>query len=209
MGKFKDLTGQKYGNLTVIERAENAPNGRVQWKCVCDCGNQTVCRAFNLQNGHTRSCGCLHEEGTRTTHGMKRSRLYRIWESMKTRCNNPSSQRYEDYGGRGIKVCNDWEHFEAFRDWALANGYQEHLTIDRKDNDGPYSPENCRWATMKAQQSNKRNNFLLTHNGKTLTISQWAAETGIERRTIAKRKKLGWSDAEALTIPVRKQTRRN
>lgn len=208
MGKFIDLTGQRFGRLTVIERAENATNGRVQWKCVCDCGNQVVCRAYNLQNGHTRSCGCLHEEGSRTTHGMKRTRLYRIWEGMKTRCNNPGSQRYEDYGGRGVKVCPEWESFEAFRDWAMESGYQDHLTIDRQNNDGDYSPENCRWATMEVQQSNKRNNFLLTHNGKTLTVSQWAAETGIERRTITKRKKLGWSDDEALTVPVRKHTRR-
>lgn len=127
---------------------------------------------------------------------------------MKTRCSNPSSRRYEDYGGRGIAVCPEWDSFEAFRDWAMASGYQDHLTIDREDNDGNYCPENCRWATMEEQQRNKRNNFYLTYSGKTLTISQWAAETGIERRTIAKRKKLGWSDADALSVPVRKQTRR-
>lgn len=209
MGKFKDLTGLQFGRLTVVARAENASNGRVQWTCMCDCGNTTVCRAFNLQNGHTRSCGCLHEDGTRTTHGMKWTRLYRVWESMKTRCNNPRSQRYVDYGGRGITVCPEWaESFEAFRDWALANGYQDDLTIDRIDNDGPYSPDNCRWTTMEVQGRNKRNNYFLTHDGKTLTISDWGKETGIERRTIAKRKQLGWSDAKALTEPVRKQKRR-
>lgn len=202
MGKFKDLKGQRFGKLTVIERAENATNGRVQWRCVCDCGNQTVCRAFNLQSGHTRSCGCLHEEGTRTTHGMKRSRLYRTWESMKTRCNNPNAQRWDDYGGRGIEVCEEWrDSFEAFRDWALANGYRDDLTIERKDNDGPYSPENCRWATKEEQARNKRSNVFMTLNGKTMTITQWAKEIGIDRRTIAKRKKLGWSDERALTEP--------
>ena len=210
MGRFKDLTGLRFGKLTVVGRAESAANGRIQWTCKCDCGNHTVCMAYNLLNGHTQSCGCLHENGTRTTHGMRRTRLYRIWSDMKSRCNNQNRPRYSDYGGRGIVVCEEWEQsFEAFSDWALANGYCDGLTIDRIDNDGDYRPENCRWITRHDQGSNKRNNNLLTLNGETKTISQWAKITGIDRRTIAKRKKLGWTDERALTETKRKFTWRN
>lgn len=209
MGKFEDLSGQKFGLLTVKERVKNSSSGSVRWKCLCECGNYVVCLAYNLKDGHTRSCGCLHKKGTRTTHGMRHTRLYGIWTDMKSRCDNPNMKRYFDYGGRGITICDEWHNsFESFRDWAMANGYRDDLSIDRVDVNGNYEPSNCRWIPREAQASNKRNNFLLTMDGETKTISQWERITGIERRTIAKRKKLGWTDEKALRQPVKNKKER-
>ena len=200
MGAFIDLTGQKFGKLTVIERAENK-NGRVAWLCKCDCGNFTTVTSKRLRNGDTKSCGCYHKEKI-SKHNKSNSRLYNIYSHIKQRCYNLKNCRYKNYGGRGITICDEWLHnFQAFYDWAMANGYDDTLTIDRIDNNKGYSPDNCRWITNKEQQSNKCNNHLITYNGKTQTMAMWANEKNINESTLAHRISRGWNIDRALNTP--------
>lgn len=203
MSKYQDLIGQRYGRLLVTEFAGRSNSGKVMWKCKCDCGNTTIVRACCLKSGNSTSCGCLQKERIRsasTTHGGYGSRLHKIWEGIKSRCGCSSDHSYKRYGGRGITVCDEWLHsFEAFRDWALANGYRDDLTIDRIDNDGPYCPENCHWATMKQQNNNQSRNRVITHNGESRTLAQWAELTGINPETLRNRLNKGWSTDRALT----------
>ena len=199
-----DLRGMKFGRLTAIEPSENRGRGRVIWRCICECGNETNALNYNLLNGHTLSCGCLRKERqieANTKHRMSKSRLYRTWAHMKDRCQNPHIRNYADYGGRGITVCDDWKDFENFAKWALQNGYKPNLTIERIDNDKGYFPDNCRWATSYEQASNKRSNHLYTINGKTDTITNHARKHGIDPRIVFSRLYDGWSEYEALTIP--------
>lgn len=203
MAKMIDLTGQRFGRLTVQRIAERDAAGRATWLCYCDCGDTATVAAYSLRSGRTKSCGCLRRENMRsvaTSHGGSRTRLYNIWCALKERSNTQTASNYKDYGGRGITVCDEWlRSFEAFRDWALANGYRDNLSIDRKDNDGPYCPENCRWATEKQQSNNRRSNRVLTYNGETHTLAQWAELTGIKFSTLYMRLRRGWSAERALT----------
>lgn len=160
--KYEDLSGKKFHKLTVLEFAGRDKWHKVLWKCQCDCGNTTVTHARSLKNGHTKSCGCLQGDAG----GMSGTRIYSIWNSMIQRCNNPR-QKY--HCGKGIKVCDEWSvkgGFFHFKDWALANGYQEDLTIDRIDNDGNYEPSNCRWVDWKTQAANVNRTYARNQYGK-------------------------------------------
>lgn len=207
--RFQDLTGQRFGRLTVIGRAENGTGNASRWACRCDCGALRTVYGKSIKNGDTRSCGCLGAEISsrkNRKHGGHGTRLYNIWRSMRARTENKGHQAYSRYGGRGIKVCAEWERdFQAFYDWAMANGYRDDLEIDRKDNDGDYCPENCRWITKKAQQSNRRNNHMITANGDTRTLQQWGEITGLGASVIHQRISHGWTPEEAVTTPLKKR----
>ena len=215
MGKFIDMTGwvmKEHGVpkslLTVIERVGSTNDNRALWRCQCECGGFTNVDTHSLTDGNTRSCGC-RKYGGRLTHGEAKdgqTRLYRIWSAMKMRCNNPNNVNYYLYGGKGIKVCDAWNDFNHFRDWAINNGYSDELTIDRIDSNKDYCPSNCRWVSYKIQSNNTSRNHYVTANGKTLTISQWSDETGIPSRTIAARiNVLGWEPQDAVSIPLRRK----
>lgn len=207
MSELIDMIGKKIGRLTVVERAENTKQGTTQWKCICECGNEVVILGSNLRQGRTKSCGCYQKECAKkriTTHGETKTRLFTVWQKIKDRCYNENHKSYKDYGGRGISMCDSWkDSFEAFRDWAIENGYSDDLTIDRIDVDGNYEPSNCRWVTQKEQQNNRTNNHLLTYNGETKTMAQWADEVGLPYHTIVARiNKYSWTVEEALSTPV-------
>lgn len=192
MGRFIDLTGQRFGRWTVLRYA-GSHNGRAFWECRCDCGKIRDVRGSDLRNGRSTSCGCFRTEATarentirKTTHGMSRTRLYNTWANMKYRCSPSCSKHFYDlYYGRGIRVCPEWENdFEAFYRWAMAHGYRDELSIDRIDNDGNYEPSNCRWVTEEVQANNRSTSKFITYNGETLTEKQWAKKLNISYDTI-------------------------
>lgn len=197
-----DITGNQYGRLTVIGFS-HSKSRRSYWKCRCTCGKEKVIYGGSLKNGDTLSCGCLgkeHRTQSITKHGMTKTKLYRVWSNMLSRCYIESSSRYYRYGARGITVCDEWRNsFEAFYSWAMANGYTENLTIDRKDVNGNYEPDNCRWATRKEQMNNYSGNRHLEYNGMVKTVAEWAEVTGLNVGTIRSRLKNGWSAERALT----------
>lgn len=200
----KDETGKRYGRLVAKSKVERPGKG-LFWNCVCDCGREVVVWGANLRSGNSKSCGCLGRENLRaskTSHGKAHTREYHVWLTMKSRCLNPNNQKYADYGGRGIKVCDRWLDFDAFYD-DMGDRPSDAHSIDRIDNDGDYCPENCRWATTSQQQRNKRSSCVLAWNGKEQTAVEWAAELGISQAVIASRLYRGWSVERTLTTPVK------
>lgn len=178
--------GEKYGRLTVVGFVHKRK--KWYWKCRCDCGNEVVAQGCIVRSGHTTSCGCYQKEKAseaNLTHGMTRSRLYRIYNAAKNRCYNSGQPNYENYGGRGIRMCEEWlNSFDSFKDWALSTGYDDDLTLEREDVNGMYCPENCRWATRAEQSRNTRRNHLYTHNGRTQILTDWCAELGLNFHTV-------------------------
>lgn len=175
------LNGQRFGRLRVIGKVATVDR-RTVVLCRCDCGEYHLTRTQDLMAGNVASCGCLHKERNivrHRTHGGEGSRLYRVWSAMRDRCNNPNCRAYKNYGGRGITICPEWGDFAIFRNWALQVGYDDNLTIERIDNNGPYSPANCRWATRKEQAQNRRGNILVTCNGEKVTLAEASRVTGI------------------------------
>jgi hypothetical protein len=207
--KVIDRTGERHGRLTVLWRAENKvePSGaiRATWRCICDCGNGVTVTGHALAKGHTKSCGCLNKVKP-IKHGKARSRIYRSWVTMIQRCTNPNNPVYERYGRRGITVCERWRSFENF--YADMGDAPEGKTLDRIDNEGPYSPENCRWATPTEQQNNTRRNTLLTFQGRTMTLAEWGRATGFGKHVMLNRLTRGWTVEAILTTPVAKRSSR-
>ena len=192
MGALNDLSGIRFGRLLVLkldEMVRRKSGGTLaMWLCKCDCGNTHISQSYPLTSGATKSCGCLQRELTSIksrTHGMSKTRTYRSWAGMVNRCSNKTNKDYRDYGGRGISVCEQWKYFENF---LLDMGEAPLLSsIDRIDNNGNYEPKNCRWATAEDQAKNKRTSRLITFNGETLNITDWARRLAITDSSLRQR----------------------
>lgn len=189
--KLIDLTGRVFGRWTVQSHSHYDPLRKVHyWHCVCECGNEKDVVTRSLTRGDSKSCGCLQKEGGHWTHGMTKTKIYDVWRAMKNRCFKPNTRYYENYGGRGITVCNEWLDFiNFFNDMGFP---PKNHWIERIDVNGNYEPSNCRWATPKEQGNNRTDNSYLTHNGETLNITQWAEKLKIPRPTIVSRLSRGW-----------------
>jgi hypothetical protein len=194
MPKFVDLVGRRFGKLSVARYL-----GSSRWSCLCDCGRESAVNGQRLREGKTRSCGCgiAQSNKRRTKHGMYRTRAYRIWHSIRQRCENPNNKTYPRYGGRGIKLCDRWQSFGNFIE--DMGEPPEGMSIDRIDGDGDYEPGNCRWATPTQQQNNIRTNRMFTHDGKTMTLAQWARELGIAYHVLKYRLNQGWQPPKLFT----------
>jgi len=210
MAKVIDLTGKRFGRWTVIRKYGRNPKGKIMWLCKCDCGTAKIVRGTALTTGATQSCGCLAKELVRermTIHGQCYSRLYRIWQDMKNRCENLKDIKYHEYGGKGITVCGEWHDFSCFFQWAMGNGYYDSLSIDRIDGKKGYYPSNCRWATIIEQNNNKRNNRIISYCGKSQTMAMWCHEIGMPESTLGSRLSRGWSIQRALTEPISRKAK--
>jgi hypothetical protein len=204
MSAFIDLSGERFGRLKIIEKQPES-RIRIKWVCQCDCGNKAIVSGSALKSGNTRSCGCLKMEGGREgkiTHGQSDSPTYKSWSDMKSRCSNPKRLDYSDYGGRGINVCDRW--VDSFSLFLADMGFRPSgTTLDRLDVNGDYCPENCRWATAKQQQRNKRNTKHVIFRGGAKSLAEWAEVLHLPYDVIRYRLKAGWTPEEAFTIPVR------
>lgn len=197
MSTFIDLTNRDFGRLHVKYR--DLTSKYTKWICECDCGKITSVRSCHLISGAIKSCGCLSAENTairnhiqKTIHGLRDTRLYSIWHSMKQRCYDTSRSDYERYGGRGITVCDEWkDNFQSFYDWSMNNGYKANLTLDRKDNEKNYSPENCRWVTRLEQTVNRRNTIKITVRDSTHTLTEWSSILNISYSVLYRKYKDG------------------
>ena len=191
MAKFNDLTGKLFGRLTAVERLPpHGKNTASMWACKCECGGTAIVRGTDLVNGHTMSCGCYRKMQKAMPAG--EMRLHRIWANMKQRCSNPKSKDYQYYGGCGVSVCEEWkDSFEQFFYWAMSNGYKDGLTLERKDCNGNYCPENCEWIQANRQQRNTRRNRKYIIQGKEFTLTELCRIYGQPRSTVESRLKKG------------------
>lgn len=210
--------GERYGRLVIVEelpRIKSGKNGHMlrMMRCKCDCGGEKITKYVSLRNNHTRSCGCWWRDAPYkhggSTKDSQYKRLYHVWCAMRNRCLKPDDKNYHNYGGRGIKICDEWLDFTVFRDWAISTGYnpdapQGETTIDRTDVNGNYEPSNCRWVDCETQANNKRDNIFVTHNRETLSVSQWMRRGGTVCKSVfSKRVKDGWDLESALFTPTK------
>ncbi len=202
--KHEDLTGKKFGRLTVIKRVENDKYNHILYLCKCDCGKEKIIKGVSLKNGNTKSCGCLQKEKAKLTknviHGKSHDRIYIIYWGMKKRCYNKKEKNYYLYGGRGITICEEWlNSFENFYNWAINNGYKEGLTIDRINVNGNYEPNNCRWSDLFVQANNTRRNKYILFKGELRTLAEWCRILKINYNTAKSRLRYSWDIERILT----------
>ena len=208
MAKAVEIKGQRFSKLVALQSEYHTTSGGNKikyWKCRCDCGNYTTSSTHDLLSGHTKSCGkCIYNVSSK----VKYKRIYDAWRMMIARCENPKAQAYHNYGKRGIEVCEEWHDFDVFLKWALSNGYEGTLTIDRIDVNKGYYPQNCRWTTDKVQCNNRRSNHLVEYNGETHTVQEWSEITKMPYSIIASRLYNGWSVQDTFERKPRKDPRR-
>lgn len=208
MSKFIDITGKRFNKLTVVS-LHKKENGKVTWKCICDCGNITYVRGGNLKSGAVKSCGCINHIPKNRTHGESQTPLYRHWRAMKYRCESPNSHAYKWYGAKGVKVCDEWQTYEGFKKWVEETRPHESYTVERIDVNGDYSPQNCTWIPLSKQPNNRTMNVQITYQGKTMNLSEWCTELHLDYKLIHNRiHKLGWTFEKAVNTPV-DTTKRN
>lgn len=211
MALVEDLIGQKFGKLTVVGRYANNKRGEARWDCLCQCGNRSHPTTNALKSGNSTSCGCTRVEKLNKfstkhngAHTGKKERLYGVWRSIIVRCYDGKTPVYQSYGGRGIKMCDEWKNsYAAFREWAESTGYNPfakrgECTIERIDVNGNYDPGNCVWVSLKRQANNKRNNHYLFVNGERITTAEASEKYGIPYRRLLNRLNRGWSDEDAV-----------
>lgn len=193
-----NLKGQKFGRWTVLEKSDKRSNGQY-WLCKCDCGTIKEVSQTSLRNGRSTSCGCYHREEAKSIgerskkHGDFGTHLYGVWAGMKRRCFNKNAKFYDDYGGRGITVCDEWLEYIPFKEWALSTGYHEGVSLERKNVNGDYCPDNCEWIPLSQQNDNKRNTIYIEYEGLCYTLKDIAEATGLKLRTIKGRYERGWT----------------
>lgn len=210
---YKDLTGQKFSRLTVINYHSHTGFGKSIkrfWLCECECGNQKIVSASSLMTGNTRSCGCLGKDyhKGRVTHGITSHPLYLVWYNIIDRCCNTEAKDYYRYGGRGITVCDEWKNdVSVFYNWAINKGYKKGLQIDRIENNGNYEPSNCRFVTPQINGLNRNNNFYVTYKGERISAGLLAIQNNISRATLIDRIKSGWDIEKAISVKTRKWTK--
>ena len=208
--KTRDITGQRFGNLTAVRfdhRDERTVGGQHFWMFRCDCGNDVILRKNSVTSSNTTCCSeCSRRQKSRrnTKHGGVGTRLYREWAGIIQRCTNPKDSSWDRYGAKGITICDTWRDFAIFQEWALENGYDDTLTIDRINSSGNYEPSNCRWASVREQANNKQGTLYVEYCGETLPLSYWSDRLGIPYHTLYDRLyRYGWAVDRAFTEPVR------
>lgn len=209
MAKLIDMSGKEFNGCIVLRREGTSKDRKATWLCRCYCGKEFITTGKSIRNGDTMSCGCfrasvLSSAGEKNkTHGETNTRLYNIWRGMKKRCLVPNDTSYKYYGGKGINVCKEWaDSYEAFREWALSNGYKDNLTLDRLDSKDNYRPDNCRWVDWITQGRNRSSNVFVNFNGESMTLSQVAEQLGESKEFIWYRYKndIDFSEEKRRTI---------
>lgn len=206
-----DIIGDKFGRWTVISFSHVDESNILFFNCECSCGTKKKVRKGGLKQGASRSCGCLNLELVRKRAIQKKAkgrvkdeRLYNIWQSMKQRCNDENHSEFQRYGMRGIEVNEKWNNsYAEFKSWALNNGYSDELSIDRIDNDGDYTPSNCRWSTPKEQANNRSNSLNISFEGEEMTLAQWSEKLNIPYSCLYGRLNNGWSVERSFSTPSR------